>query len=146
MTGLSGVRFTLDATTSPLRSDRRVVPDAVVITFWIQFRNESVLLVSDLVLLRRSFTDGTGAELQFDDAPATVVGRTDRVVPGAGFVIVARHTAVRLAGPRRIRARIDVRGDLRDGVRFGESASLELVVDATHPVRGRVGVDSAGRG
>lgn len=105
------------------------IPPSAVITFWLQFRNHSAETLLDLAPMRRSFTDEAGASLEYDEAPVTVVGRIGRVAPGAGFVIVARHTLASLPRRRVIRNEVLVRAVTLSGRTVEHSAGLEVVVD-----------------
>ncbi|MBF4461161.1 MULTISPECIES: hypothetical protein [unclassified Rathayibacter] len=123
-------RLVLDGTAAPLLSGRRFVRDAAVITFWMQFHNTGSRPLHDLVLCRGSFTDGSGTELDYDEEPVTVVGRAERVGPGAGFVVVAHHTAARLRRPRLLRHSVALRGTTADGLPFDDEAGLEVWIDS----------------
>lgn len=105
------------------------IPPVAVITFWLQFRNNGAETLLDLTPMRSSFTDEAGAALEYDEAPVTVVGRIGRVAPGAGFVIVARHTLAPLPRHRVIRNEVLVRAVTLSGRTVQHSAGVEVVVD-----------------
>lgn len=107
-------------------------PGFVVITFWIQFRNDTAETLLDLQTLRSSLTDEAGAVLDYDEAPVTVAGRTDRITPGSGFVAVARHTLTDRAHPRLIRSSVAVRAVARGGL-VEHSAGVEVRFDRRIP-------------
>ncbi|WP_146080879.1 hypothetical protein [Rathayibacter sp. AY1C2] len=100
-----------------------------VITFWMQFHNSGTAALHDLALFCGSFTDGSGVELDYDEAPVTVVGRPERVTPGAGFVAVAHYTIAPLRAPRTLRHSIVLRGRTSDDRPFTDVAALEVHVD-----------------
>jgi hypothetical protein len=108
-------------------------PDVVVITFWIQFRNDTAETLLDLQTLRSSLTDEAGAALDYDEAPVTVAGRTDRITPGAGFVTVARHTLSGRRHPRLIRSSVAVRAAAARGGLVEHSAGVEVRIDRRIP-------------
>ncbi|SMH48554.1 hypothetical protein SAMN06295885_3064 [Rathayibacter oskolensis] len=127
---LVGTLLTLDVTASRLRVRHLVVPDAVVLTFWMQFRNESAHALRDVRLLQCAFTSDGGDPLDYDEPPVTVVGRAGRVDRGAGFVTVGRYTATGLDAPRRISNDVEVRGGAADGLRFSDRTTLQVVIGA----------------
>lgn len=102
---------------------------AAVITFWMQFRNDTAETLLDLTSSRASFTDEWGAALEYDEAPVTVAGRTDRIAPGAGFVTVARHTVAHLEHRRLIRNVVAMRAVTSGGDRIEHCAGLEVSID-----------------
>ncbi|AND17962.1 hypothetical protein [Rathayibacter tritici] len=116
----------LDGTAVRLGPPRR---SFALITFWMQFHNPGPTALHDLALLCGSFTDGSGTELEYDEAPITVVGRPERVAPGAGFVAVAHYTTAPLRAPRMLRHSIVLRGRTGEGRPFTDAAALEVHVD-----------------
>ncbi|AZZ56510.1 hypothetical protein [Rathayibacter iranicus] len=119
-------RLVLDGTYSHGLSERRTVP---VITFWMQFHNAGPDALHDLALLCGTLTDGSGAELEYDEAPVTVAGRPERVAPGAGFVAVAHYTIAVLRAPRMLRHSIVLRGRTGEGRAFTDVAALDVHLD-----------------
>lgn len=119
-------RLVLDGTFTHGLAERRTV---AVITFWMQFHNAGPDALHDLALLCGTLTDGSGAELEYDEAPVTVVGRPEQVVPGAGFVAVAHYTVAVLRAPRVLRHSIVLRGRTGEGRAFTDVAALEVHLD-----------------
>ncbi|KZX21982.1 hypothetical protein [Rathayibacter tanaceti] len=133
----------LDGTASHLLSERQHV---AVITFWMQFHNAGPAALHDLALHCGSFTDGSGTELEYDEAPTTVVGRPERVAPGAGFVAVAHYTAAPLRAPRTLRHSVVLRGRTGEGRTFTDAASLEVRLDPRRTPEVRFTPSIAGSG
>lgn len=117
----------LDGTASPRLTAAHEAPSATVLTFWLQFRNHTGETLA-LAAAQTSFTDDRGVDLEYDEAPVTVVGRTDRVAPGAGFVTVARHTVECPASSRLIRNEILVTGTTGDGHPLHHRAGIEVLI------------------
>lgn len=113
-----------------VRSGAEGLPrDALVLVFWIHVRNGTGESLHDLHLLQRRFSDGSSDELEYDAAPTTLVGRVERIAPGAGFVTAARYTVRPLAARRTIVNALDVRGTGADGVPISGHGHVLIAVD-----------------
>ena len=89
-------------------------------------------MLLDLAPLGSSLTDERGIELLYDEAAVTVVGRTDRVAPGAGFVVVARCTLAHLRHRRVVRHSVAVRASTSAGTPIEHRAGLEVRLGPGH--------------
>jgi len=124
-------RLELEVTVShvPPSAEEGVRRGALVLVFWIHVRNGTGASLHDLHLLQRRFSDGSADDLEYDDAPSTLVGCVERIAPGAGFVTAARYTVRPPAVRRTIVNSLDVRGTGADGAPISGHARVLVVID-----------------
>lgn len=123
-------RLELEVTVShlPLTAAEGLRCDALVLVFWIHVRNATGVTLHDLHLLQDRFSDGSPDDLEYDTAPSTLVGRVERIAPGAGFVTAARYTVRPLATRRTIVNSLDVRGTDADGAPISGHGQVQVAV------------------